>query len=236
MIDPFCKAIIGHLGIRKFIETGLYLAETIAEVSTWFSELYPEFGTVLQFEHYGVRGANNPWNSYAIYPKFRSLPTNNIAIHSIEKNSHYIERAKSIFNSNPNIYFHEGSSEVVLKNLIDTNVINLSDLCFFYLDAHWENYWPLRDEIMIIKNLKKSVIVIDDFQIPNHPNFGYDFYNGKPCGIQLLEDLILNTSIEIFFPVRSNRDNRGWVVIFSGYTAHELQFMKSLPFMHLVKN
>lgn len=235
MIDPFCKAVIAALGIRRFVETGLYLAETIAEVSAWFSELYPEFGTVTHFEHFGVRGAPNPWNAYTHYPVFRALPTETCSIHSIENHGAYVERARGLFATNPNIIFMEESSERGLEQLIASGRISNREPCFFYLDAHWGEYWPLRDELARIMPLRKWVVVIDDFQVPGQPNFGYDMYKGEPCGLNVIEDVVLDQRVSIYFPVRSNRDNRGWVILFKGYSPEELAFMASLPFLKVVR-
>src|SRR3989344_8645991 len=42
------------------------------------------------------------------------------------------------------------------------------DLPLFFLDAHWYNYWPLIDELQIIKALPRAIIMIDDFKVPGH--------------------------------------------------------------------
>ncbi|MDH6629428.1 hypothetical protein M2271_007264 [Streptomyces sp. LBL] len=47
-----------------------------------------------------------------------------------------------------------------------------------YLDAHWQERWPLRDELRAIHD---GVVAIDDFFI-GHERFGYDHYNGELCG------------------------------------------------------
>ncbi len=54
----------------------------------------------------------------------------------------------------------------------------------YYLDAHWERYWPLKDEI---KNIFKGVICVGDFNI-NHYSFGYDQYNDIICDEKLVRD------------------------------------------------
>lgn len=50
----------------------------------------------------------------------------------------------------------------------------------YYLDAHWNDYWPLLDELKAIASITgpKPVIVIHDFQVPGHPDLSFDTYKG----------------------------------------------------------
>lgn len=50
----------------------------------------------------------------------------------------------------------------------------------YYLDAHWNDYWPLLDELIAISKVSgpKPVIVIHDFQVPGRPELGHDSYKG----------------------------------------------------------
>lgn len=51
----------------------------------------------------------------------------------------------------------------------------------FFLDAHFEQYCPLLDELKAIAEAGiKPVIVIHDFQVPGRPDLGYDIWNGQP--------------------------------------------------------
>ena len=50
---------------------------------------------------------------------------------------------------------------------------------FFYLDAHWQHYWPLRTELKHISDAGvRCAIVIDDFEVPGQPQFGFDIDGG----------------------------------------------------------
>jgi len=79
------------------------------------------------------------------------------------------------------IWSYEGNSPEVLRQWFDTRLDGVSPhrLCF-YLDAHWQGYWPLLDELKVVADfgLKDSVIIIHDFKVPNKP-FGYDTWNGQ---------------------------------------------------------
>ncbi len=75
-----------------------------------------------------------------------------------------------------------GSSEKILRDLLPTLT---GKRILFYLDAHWEDYWPLLDELTEIakNNADICCIVIDDFLVPNRP-FKYDSYKNQPLDLQ----------------------------------------------------
>ena len=83
MIDPLCKEIIRRLRITRFVETGTDMGETVAAVSRWFAELYPQFG---QISHAVVTGAKtyNPWNEPIRYPAFENATDCPIKVHSVD--------------------------------------------------------------------------------------------------------------------------------------------------------
>ena len=72
-----------------------------------------------------------------------------------------------------------GSSPGVLRRVIPEGS-GLGNILFF-LDAHWEGYWPLLDEIEAIGDLYagRGVVVIHDMRVPGR-DFGYDRYGGQP--------------------------------------------------------
>jgi len=58
---------------------------------------------------------------------------------------------------------------------------------FFYLDAHWEKYWPLLDELQVIAdNGVQPIIVIHDFFVPGS-NLGFDKYDGQRLDFEYIE-------------------------------------------------
>lgn len=232
MIHPVCKDIITHLGINRFVETGTHLGETVAEVSTWFSELYPDFGII---DHKLLRSQlGQPLNDGAgreiYYPVFKNSKQNaDTKLYSVDLDEQKQKALQTIFQSNPNIKLICNSSEKFIKKIIDNSLVTNNDRCFFYLDAHWGEYWPLRDEIHEILRLKRSIIVIDDFVVPFHPEAGFDVYGNKVCDWYYIRDLFKNSKPYIFYPKNPNSDKRGSVIIFVGYHKKELKFMSKLP-------
>jgi len=68
------------------------------------------------------------------------------------------------------------SDEFVAKLLAENK---LGSLPLFFLDAHWNDYWPLRKELDHIARAGiPAVIVIDDFEVPEQPQFGFDIDGG----------------------------------------------------------
>lgn len=54
-----------------------------------------------------------------------------------------------------------------------------------YLDAHWDDQWPLEREL---KSLSSGIVAVDDFDIRN-PRFGFDTYGGIALDRELLHRL-----------------------------------------------
>lgn len=81
-----------------------------------------------------------------------------------------------------------GSSPEVIREL------ELTSNTFFFLDAHWDSYWPLLDELFEIKQKKIfPIIAIHDFFVPDdfgNPLFGYDTYRGHALNFSYIEDSI----------------------------------------------
>ena len=229
MIDVLCKAVVEGLGINKFIETGTFQGESLAQASLWFSELYPEFGEIDKLIITGDTG-KAPWSTYLTYPVFKDVSNNSkYKIYSVDIDPELYGMAKELFSSNPNIIPECNNSEQFLSELIDTETITNDDNCFFFLDAHWMEFWPIRDEISQILRLSRFVIVIDDFFVPGHPDYKYDAYGRNSLEWAYIKDLFRNRQIDVYYPIRSNRDNAGWVLIIGGYEAASLAFLDKLP-------
>lgn len=57
-----------------------------------------------------------------------------------------------------------------------------------YLDAHWQDRLPLREEVdCLIANWDEFLVIIDDFLVPDDQGYGYDIYNGTPLSIEMLD-------------------------------------------------
>ena len=96
------------------------------------------------------------------------------------------EQVQPRFSCYPNITSLLGNSPDVLKKIQP----QLAYPLFAYLDAHWEGYWPLRDELRLLFALKQpQLIMIHDFRVPGR-DFGFDSYQGSACDLDFLGDIL----------------------------------------------
>jgi hypothetical protein len=105
----------------------------------------------------------------------------NKKIITCETNRVFFGLSKKRLEKYPNVEIYNVSSDYLLERL------DYSKNICFYLDAHWEEYWPLPDEL---KNIKKGIIMTDDFYIGSN-NYGFDKYNNTV----LSKELFLNSGI-----------------------------------------
>jgi predicted O-methyltransferase YrrM len=110
----------------------------------------------------------------------------------IDSNLHNI--AKNFNNHHSNIDFYLGSSQEVIEKIIPVDETNI----LFFLDAHWGEYWPILDELRIIKEKRlKPVILVHDFYVPDEhgaPKFGFDRYRN-----QNLDFLYVKPSMDLIY-------------------------------------
>ena len=124
-----------------------------------------------------------------------------VPIHSIESNPRNFGFAKARLIGRSNCNLHLGSSHQLLPSLL-AGVIDTSLPVFFYLDAHWNQYLPLRDEIKTISELCPHFIaLIDDFEVPSEPEYSWDDYgvNGA-LNYAYIKDLIKRYSLIARYP------------------------------------
>ena len=89
---------------------------------------------------------------------------------------------------------------------------------FFYLDAHWQDDLPLRDEVQIImKSWKQVAIMVDDFKVEDDPGYTYDDYGEGKCLELSYIGRFEDYGLQAFFPsVPSSQETslkRGSVVL-----------------------
>lgn len=98
-----------------------------------------------------------------------------LKIYTCEINKKYYLEAKKNLRKFKNVYLYHKDSRKFLKFLIEKNVLGERPLIF--LDSHWENDFPLGEEVKIIsEKIASCVILIDDFKIPKDSRFRFDDY------------------------------------------------------------
>lgn len=68
---------------------------------------------------------------------------------------------------------------------------DLKEQVLLFLDAHWNDYCPLLDELKVIaENGLKPVIVIHDWKVPGRPDLGFDSYKGQDYTFEWIQESI----------------------------------------------
>lgn len=108
-------------------------------------------------------------------------------VHTIEVNEDFQNQAMYNLRKYKNIFYHLGSSEKIFSKILPSLK---EKRLLFYLDAHWQNYWPLLDELEEISKTHRDncIIIIDDFKIPGRKKIPYDRYNNKECSFEYIKD------------------------------------------------
>ena len=116
-------------------------------------------------------GTHMAWTLMYMAKRYPSLP-----IFSVEIDGEYYSRSVHNCKPYPNVKLYHGSSPNFL-NLIYFDVLK-DGLTLFWLDAHWWDPVPLRDECKIVATLDRYVCLLDDFACDN-PRFGGDVFAGE---------------------------------------------------------
>jgi hypothetical protein len=75
-----------------------------------------------------------------------------------------------------NVQIECSDSTAALKRWSKASEI-VSRRTLFYLDAHWQDHLPLREELEIIsRNFTSWIAIIDDFKVPLDTDYGFDDY------------------------------------------------------------
>jgi len=109
---------------------------------------------------------------------------------TIENNIDFYNIAKNALQNTKNCDVYLGNSPEVMEQCLEKNDSSI----FFFLDAHWEHYWPLLDELKVIKEKNlKPVIAIHDFYVPDengNAKFGFDHYHGQPLNFDYIKSSV----------------------------------------------
>lgn len=128
-------------------------------------------------------------------------------VHTIEVNSKFYNSSVENLKNYENVKCYLGSSIGVLPSILDSLDKNLT---LFYLDAHWEDNWPLLEEIKMIGNLFKDncIIIIDDFVVPNR-KLQYDIYKNIKNDINFISPILNETFTDYIYYYNDKSNHNG---------------------------
>lgn len=146
----------------------------------------PEIGSVIQSlsNEFGIEHAVETGTFLGATTDFLSSCFN--TVHTIEILETNLDQAESFLSDKDNIHFHLGSSQVILQKILPELA---GKRTLFYLDAHWNDYWPLLDELTEISKTHRDncVIVIDDFKVPKRRDIPFDQYGEHQCSYKYIQ-------------------------------------------------
>lgn len=132
-----------------------------------------------------------------------------IPVLSAELSPRFAEFSRIRLRKTPFVRIVTANSVDLLKKLVREGD-GLTEPTLFYLDAHWYDHLPLREEYEIIsEHFAHPIILIDDFQVPDDPGYTFDDYgNGKALTLDYLRPAF-RPEPEIFFPATAARWETG---------------------------
>jgi hypothetical protein len=107
------------------------------------------------------------------------------------------------------IHLYQKDSRSFLRALSEDRSVPKEDV-LFYLDAHWGEDLPLREELEIIfLNWKRPVVMIDDFAVPDS-NYGFDSYGPeKTLNLKYIDSIVSAHKLSVFFPAANPLEETG---------------------------
>lgn len=138
------------------------------------------------------------------------LGATSLPVYSAEVHSRYFSfsRMRFLFSAST-IHPFNSDSRVFLRELGQDASVPKDDV-FFYLDAHWEEDLPLREELEIIFSAwSRPIVMIDDFDVPNS-DYGFDDYGPqKTLNLSYIDSVVSKNRIAVFFPAVSSAEETG---------------------------
>jgi predicted O-methyltransferase YrrM len=126
-----------------------------------------------------------PFENYVETGTFLGMTTDFLArrarkhaahVYSCELNPRHFAIAGHTVGDLGNVHLHHGNSVDFLRSL-SSRLSQAKN--FVYLDAHWYDYLPLRDELTTLREWQNTVVMIDDFKVPSDDRFGWDKYDDE---------------------------------------------------------
>lgn len=156
-----------------------------------FQELHAAIGFGAIVETGTFRGSSTEW-----FAVTTGLPV--FTVEAVERTFAFARLRLRRFGTQ--VQLELGDSRSFLRRLCQDPALP-ADHLFFYLDAHWEDDLPLREEVRcIFSRWPDAVAMIDDFQVPGTA-YGFDDYGqGKALTVDYLAPVIRDLNLSVFFP------------------------------------
>jgi len=140
-----------------------------------------------------------------------------LPVFTVESHASHYGFSRARFLSDPGVRVFHDDSRVFLRRLASMRDLQ-GRMLFFYLDAHWRDDLPIREEVEIIStHWPDALVMVDDFAVPDDPGYGYDDYGeGRALTLELIRSA-LRASPAVYFPAAPSAaetgSRRGCVVL-----------------------
>ena len=137
------------------------------------------------------------------------LASLSVPVFSVELERDRFELSEARLAGYKQLRLRHGDSREFLRTLAK-DVSCPSSEVFFYLDAHWNQDLPLREELQVIfSHWSRTVVMIDDFQVPLDAGYGFDAYgHDQTLCLEFLAS-VLPAGTGVFFPTLPSGDETG---------------------------
>ncbi len=139
-----------------------------------------------------------------------------------------------------NVKLFSGESRAFLHKVFDGPLRDLSDRTqLFYLVAHWNDDLPLAQEVEIVfSKCPAAIVMIDDFEVPFDPGYGYDDYGpGKALIASYIAPVVSKYQLLTFYPATPSVAESGMrrdCVVLANESVHG-RALSSIPLLRLVE-
>ena len=162
-----------------------------------------------------------------------------VPVYTIEANRRNYGFSLARLRRKPNVMLRLGDSRGELRALFEGPLRCESDeVLFAYLDAHWNAELPLAEELEIIfSRCPAAIVMVDDFQVPFDPGYGYDDYGPrKALIVSYIAPAVSRHQLHTFYPstpsVTESGLRRGCVVLAKESVHGEA--LASIPLLRLI--
>lgn len=132
-------------------------------------------------------------------------------IYTMESSRHFWGYSAYRFMTDNGVTVMRGDSRRALRKVIRKLLHHKSNPIFFYLDAHWEEDLPLREELEIIFSSSiDAIVMIDDFKVPDDGGYSYDDYGiGKALTVEYIDPVTSRYGLDTYFPSVCSENETG---------------------------
>lgn len=131
-----------------------------------------------------------------------------VPVYTVELNAQLYYYVRRRFRRDERVEVALGDSRDYLEKLAKRSDVPKARV-LFYLDAHWGDDLPVKDELELIRRIwRESVVIVDDFEVPDDPAYGFDDYGvGRALSLSCLP--IEELGYRIFWPSTPGEEETG---------------------------